>query len=306
MDGGTSCVACYGQTGSGKTHSMVGGEGAGQGGVQPRSIEFLLQQLDLRGVRVMASRREFDERMAQMEDDAIDAVVAAGAASSAGTTGSGQDGTVAASKERFGLVALAALEVYNERIRDLGATQEQGASRGTKGGPAGVSIRVTSDGEVVPVGAEWTAVSSNQDAMAFFEQASRRRATADNGINSVSSRSHMIVMARVAIAKASVQAPDGSCPPPTVQRGKLVLVDLAGSERLSSTNLDTQSSSSTGGMGGKSAAAVAAGARLKEAQAINKSLSALGNVVAALAQADQRSKQNARRRAAQSKREGGV
>lgn len=49
--------------------------------------------------------------------------------------------------------------------------------------------------------------------------------------------------------------------------GKLHLVDLAGSERVSKSGAD--------------------GARLKEAQSINKSLSALGDVIAAL-----RSRQN--------------
>lgn len=51
-----------------------------------------------------------------------------------------------------------------------------------------------------------------------------------------------------------------------VSRGKLNLIDLAGSERISKTS--------------------ASGDRLKEAQNINRSLSALGDVVAALAKKD--------------------
>lgn len=53
----------------------------------------------------------------------------------------------------------------------------------------------------------------------------------------------------------------------SLNTGKLNLVDLAGSERVSKSGAD--------------------GARLKEAQSINKSLSALGDVISAL-----RSKQN--------------
>jgi len=59
--GGTACVACYGQTGSGKTHSMIGDGASGpSAGVQPRSVRFLLDQLELQGIRLAGSESLFD------------------------------------------------------------------------------------------------------------------------------------------------------------------------------------------------------------------------------------------------------
>lgn len=72
-------------------------------------------------------------------------------------------------------------------------------------------------------------------------------------MNSDSSRSHLLC----SIVVSSTNRRTGSC-----LRGKLTLVDLAGSERV-----------------GKSGAS---GDQLKEAQSINKSLSALGDVIGAL------------------------
>lgn len=72
-------------------------------------------------------------------------------------------------------------------------------------------------------------------------------------MNAHSSRSHLVVTATLTMPR-----PGGK-----VTSSRLHLVDLAGSERVRKTG--------------------AGGARLKEAQHINKSLSALGNVVEALA-----------------------
>eukprot|EP00636_Phaeomonas_parva_P018397 CAMPEP_0118853442 /NCGR_PEP_ID=MMETSP1163-20130328/2029_1 /TAXON_ID=124430 /ORGANISM="Phaeomonas parva, Strain CCMP2877" /LENGTH=149 /DNA_ID=CAMNT_0006785993 /DNA_START=69 /DNA_END=518 /DNA_ORIENTATION=+ len=74
------------------------------------------------------------------------------------------------------------------------------------------------------------------------------RSTASNNVNEHSSRSHLVLQVKV-LRRGS-------------QHGLLSLIDLAGSERLKNTS--------------------AQGQRLKEAQNINKSLSALGDVIAAL------------------------
>jgi len=82
---------------------------------------------------------------------------------------------------------------------------------------------------------------------------SRHRTVGNNNVNLHSSRSHLVLQVKVAGTNRRTG---------TRVYGKLNLIDLAGSERIKST--------------------AATGQRLKEAQNINKSLSALGDVIAAL------------------------
>lgn len=83
------------------------------------------------------------------------------------------------------------------------------------------------------------------------------RTTGATNMNEHSSRSHAIFQIRIEMAEVGAATK-------SVKVGKLNLVDLAGSERQSKTG--------------------ATGDRLKEASKINKSLSALGNVIYALAE----------------------
>lgn len=77
-------------------------------------------------------------------------------------------------------------------------------------------------------------------------------------MNKDSSRSHSIFTVYIEMSEEVEGVPDETC----FKAGKLNLVDLAGSERQSKTH--------------------ATGDRLKEANKINLSLSALGNVISAL------------------------
>lgn len=91
-------------------------------------------------------------------------------------------------------------------------------------------------------------VATADEVASLLAGAARSRAVASTGLNAQSSRSHLLV---------TLSFPGG---------GKLLLADLAGSERLARTG--------------------AQGEALAEAKAINKSLSALGNVIACRARAD--------------------
>lgn len=94
------------------------------------------------------------------------------------------------------------------------------------------------------------------ELMTFMNIGNKNRSVGETLMNKDSSRSHSIFMLFIETAEKSPTGED------RYVAGKLNLVDLAGSERISKTG--------------------AAGDRLKEAQKINLSLSALGNVISAL------------------------
>ena len=98
-------------------------------------------------------------------------------------------------------------------------------------------------------------VTCMEDVNKLIAAGKQNRSTFETAMNASSSRSHFVL---------SVYVNNTHRTRGEEHRGKLHLVDLAGSERLSSTG--------------------AKGDRLKEAQNINKSLSALGDVVRALKQ----------------------
>ncbi|XP_037372354.2 kinesin-like protein KIFC3 isoform X1 [Talpa occidentalis] len=142
-------------------------------------------------------------------------------------------------------ITVSAAEIYNEVLRDLLGQEPQEK----------LEIRLCPDGSgqlYVPGLTEFQ-VQSVEDINKVFEFGHTNRTTEFTNLNEHSSRSHALLI-------VTVRGVDGSTGVRTT--GKLNLVDLAGSERV-----------------GKSGAE---GSRLREAQHINKSLSALGDVIAAL------------------------
>ncbi|GIL77178.1 hypothetical protein Vretimale_3159 [Volvox reticuliferus] len=138
------------------------------------------------------------------------------------------------------------LEIYNEQIYDLLVS---GAQDGDK-----LDVKQGPDGMYVP-GLKLEEVHNMGEVTSMIGRGKSNRSTFATNMNEHSSRSHLVLSVYV----SCVSKLNG-----TVLRGKLHLIDLAGSERLSRTG--------------------AQGDRLKEAQAINKSLSSLGDVIQALQQ----------------------
>lgn len=142
-------------------------------------------------------------------------------------------------------IKVSILEVYNEEIRDL-----LGDSRSEEK----LSVKMGEFGNYVQ-GLTQVPVEDNDAVLRLIQTADRNRSSAITNMNEHSSRSHMILTVSVLSEFRATN---------TVYRGKLNLVDLAGSERLDKSG--------------------AVGQALKEAQNINKSLFALGDVIAAKSQ----------------------
>ncbi|GJR51123.1 kinesin-like protein KIN-14N [Tanacetum coccineum] len=143
------------------------------------------------------------------------------------------------------------LEIYNETIRDLlSTTRPLTESSGTKQ----YSIKHDANGNTHVSDLTILDVRSSREVSFLLNRAAQSRSVGKTQMNEQSSRSHFVFTLRIYGYNESTEQ--------QVQ-GVLNLIDLAGSERLSK-------SGSTGD-------------RLKETQAINKSLSSLSDVIFALA-----------------------
>lgn len=138
------------------------------------------------------------------------------------------------------------LELYNDRFIDL--LDPEGSLEEK------LEVRKDSSGQTLVPGATVEEVTSGEQLTDCFGRALKNRRVASTRMNVDSSRSHFVATVLV----TSTNRFTGS-----VLRGKLSLVDLAGSERLNKSGLE--------------------GNHIKEANSINKSLSALGDVIQALA-----------------------
>jgi hypothetical protein len=144
------------------------------------------------------------------------------------------------------------LEIYDERVRDLVATKPASVQHPDKL----VYLRVREHPEkgAYVEGLSNLLVESYSDVDKLLQKGNQARSTAATNMNEYSSRSHAIFELTAEFTMANVLA---------VRKSRICLVDLAGSERAQSTGCTST--------------------RLKEACAINKSLSTLSEVIKALA-----------------------
>lgn len=138
------------------------------------------------------------------------------------------------------------IEVYNEQLRDLLGAGRITESNAIQHGP--------NSGHTTVLGATRAAIASEEDADELVRRAAASRAVESTAMNAESSRSHSVFMLYITGRHEATE---------TLLQGSLNLVDLAGSERLNRSQAEGQ--------------------RAREACSINKSLSALGDVFAALA-----------------------
>ncbi|KAG9158516.1 hypothetical protein Leryth_016174 [Lithospermum erythrorhizon] len=144
-------------------------------------------------------------------------------------------------------VGVQMVEVYNEQVRDL-------LSNRSSQKRLGIWNTTQPNGLAVP-DASMYEVKSTADVLELMNIGLMNRAIGATALNERSSRSHSVLTVHVRGTDLETNV---------VLHGNLHLVDLAGSERVDRSE--------------------ATGDRLREAQHINKSLSALGDVIFALAQ----------------------
>lgn len=151
-------------------------------------------------------------------------------------------------------VSVECVEIYNEVLRDLlEANQNHTAATGSTttfqmlgGSRPSIQLNPTT-GIPELAGSTRIPVHNEREALDVLQCAMKHRITAATHANQRSSRSHFVFSVHIDTANT---------------RGLLHLVDLAGSERLAQSKTE--------------------GSRLRETQAINTSLSSLGNVINAL------------------------
>ncbi|GAV56998.1 Kinesin domain-containing protein/CH domain-containing protein [Cephalotus follicularis] len=143
-------------------------------------------------------------------------------------------------------VAVQMTEIYNEQVHDLLVTN---------GSNKRLEIRNSSQTGLNVPNANLVPVSSTADVIDLMNLGQRNRAVGATALNDRSSRSHSCLTVHVQGRDLTSGA---------ILRGCMHLVDLAGSERVNKSEVT--------------------GDRLKEAQHINRSLSALGDVIASLSQ----------------------
>lgn len=145
-------------------------------------------------------------------------------------------------------VEVSYLEIYNERVRDL-------LNPSTKG-----NLRVREHPSTGPYVEDLAklVVRSFSEIENLMDEGNKARTVAATNMNETSSRSHAVFTLTLTQKRHDVETSMSG-----EKVAKISLVDLAGSERATSTG--------------------ATGARLKEGAEINRSLSTLGRVIAALA-----------------------
>ncbi|KAK3639968.1 hypothetical protein LTR56_012142 [Elasticomyces elasticus] len=148
-------------------------------------------------------------------------------------------------------VEVSYLEIYNERVRDL-------LNPSTKG-----NLKVREHPSTGPYVEDLAklVVRSFVEIEGLMDEGNKARTVAATNMNETSSRSHAVFTLTLTQKRHDVETNMS-----TEKVAKISLVDLAGSERATSTG--------------------ATGARLKEGAEINRSLSTLGRVIAALADRD--------------------
>jgi len=251
VDGFNACICCYGQTGSGKTFTMTGLPRDGKPGISFQTMDKVFEMLELKR-KAAEANLEALERVEQNEAERRAKVAQRGGAElSAADKRPPPPGGSASKVTSFEWSAeVSMLEIYNEEVRCL--LTPAPSKRASTEPKTKLEIKQGKDGLMTVPGLVATAVEDTPGVLDAFELGNSTRSVSATAMNATSSRSHMVLMVDV-----TTRTNGGAA-----VTGRLYLVDLAGSERVAKSGVTGQA--------------------MKEAQGINKSLSALGDVMEAL------------------------
>jgi len=266
LEGYNSTVLAYGQTGSGKSHTMFGpeslmslggvapqgGSGDAMRGLVPRSLEYLFTQIARESRRTngkleYSCKCSFFEIFNERVFDLLDT------ASAGSSSGGATDQARSSSSDR---TSGASDRSSRGSISSDRSSRNSSSSFMAPDDVAGMQVREDQQRGVYVDGLTETSVDSAVSAGKALGKGYRNRRVAETAMNRESSRSHAVFQLVVESVDKSDHTASGI---KKTKASRFSLVDLAGSERQKSTS--------------------ATGDRLKEANAINKSLSALGLVI---------------------------
>jgi hypothetical protein len=250
VEGFNACICCYGQTGSGKTFTMTGLPREGKPGISFQTMDKVFEMLNLKSKAARTNAEALERADAAALEKRRNKGRSSGAAGGAAERPpppSGSGTSVTAFEWR---AEVSMLEIYNEEVRCLLAPPP--SKKDLDQAKAKLDIKQGANGLMTVPGLASVAVQDTSGVLDAFEQGNATRSVAATAMNATSSRSHMVLMVDVA-----TRTNEGA-----EVFGRLYLVDLAGSERVGKSGVTGQA--------------------MKEAQGINKSLSALGDVMEAL------------------------
>eukprot|EP00762_Andalucia_godoyi_P006558 ANDGO_05025.mRNA.1 Kinesin-like protein KIN-4A len=273
FEGFNACCFAYGQTGSGKTYSIFGLAGEKRG-VVPRAMECIFETIEKR--RPYAHIATFVSFLEIYMDDIGDLgkiyVDQKQASRSAPATSRIEYNPPSQRLENPQKPASASMRPSSASVRPASAVSRPGSAYTGYAGSVmstglvrkpdmtqrkyfdeKLDIRENPDGSVFVKDLATIPVSSVSEVMEIINLGVAQRATFETMMNAYSSRSHTIFTITIVQTNKTTEE---------TMTGMLNLVDLAGSERLKRSESEGQ--------------------RFKEAVVINKSLSALGNVILGL------------------------
>ncbi|XP_028441893.1 kinesin-like protein KIF23 isoform X2 [Perca flavescens] len=265
IHGKNGLLFTYGVTGSGKTYTMTGSPG--QGGLLPRSLDMIFNSIgpyqakryifktdDKNGMEVQNEVDALLERQRRENNSSVpkssssrqklDPEIADMVKSEEAYKTEGVD------EDSSYSVFVSYIEIYNNYIYDLLEENQEDAIKPKP--PQSKTLREDQNHNMYVAGCMEVEVKSAEEAFQVFWRGQKKRKVANTRLNRESSRSHSVLIIKLAQAPLDADGDNILQDKNQVAVSQLCLVDLAGSERTGRTGAE--------------------GTRIREAGNINQSL----------------------------------